>query len=63
MKQNQQELMDIMYHNKLKAQDVANLIGCKPNTVRVWRCNIGIAMPDAKMALLKMRLGEKNATI
>lgn len=60
MKRNQQELMDIMYHNKLKAKDVAELLYCTPNNVRVWRCAGGNAMPDAKMELLKLKLANKN---
>jgi|GEM_PF-5951968 len=60
MKHNQQELMDIMYHNKLKAKDVAELLYCLPNNVRVWRCAGGNAMPDAKMELLKLKLKAKQ---
>lgn len=60
MKHNQQELMDIMYHNKLKAADVAEMVYCTPNNVRVWRCASGNAMPDAKMELLKFKLKERN---
>lgn len=60
MKHNQQELMDLMYHNKLKAKDVADMLYCKANTVRVWRCNTGLIMPDAKMELLKLKLKEKS---
>jgi uncharacterized protein YjcR len=60
MKKNQQELMDLMYHNKLLAKDVADLLYCTPNNVRVWRCNNGNAMPDAKLELLKFKLTEKK---
>lgn len=60
MKKNQQELMDLMYHNKLMAKDVAELLYCTPNNVRVWRCNMGNAMPDAKLELLRFKLMEKK---
>jgi hypothetical protein len=60
MKKNQQELMDLMYHNKLLAKDVADLLYCTPNNVRVWRCNNGNAMPDSKLELLKFKLTEKK---
>jgi hypothetical protein len=60
MKRNQAELMDIMYFNKLKASDVARILKCHTNTVRVWRCNSGVAMPDAKLELLQFKLKEKN---
>jgi uncharacterized protein YjcR len=56
MKRNQQELMDVMYHHRLSATQVADLLYCKPNTVRVWRCETGMSMPDAKLELLKLKL-------
>ena len=56
MKRNQKELMDVMYHNRLSTTNVADLLYCKPNTVRVWRCKTGISMPDAKLELLKLKL-------
>ncbi len=60
MKRNQQELMDIMYHNKMQAADVAELLYCTPNNVRVWRCDSGNAMPDSKLELLKLKIKERN---
>lgn len=56
MKRNQAELMDLMYFHKLKASDVASLLKCHSNTVRVWRCNSGVSMPDAKLELLQLKL-------
>jgi uncharacterized protein YjcR len=60
MKRNQAELMDLMYFNKLKAHDVAKILKCHSNTVRVWRCNSGVAMPDAKLELLQLKLKEQK---
>ncbi len=60
MKRNQKELMDVMYHNRLSATNVADLLYCKPNTVRVWRCETGMSMPDAKLELLKLKLEAKK---
>jgi len=60
MKRNQQELMDVMYKNKLNAPAVANLLGVMPNTVRVWRCATGMEMPSAKLELLKLKLEKLN---
>lgn len=56
MKHNQQQLMDLMYQNKLNAPKVATMLNVKPNTVRVWRCNNGMVMPDSKLELLKLKL-------
>lgn len=60
MKRNQKELMDLMYHHKLTAADVGKLVYCTPNNVRVWRCESGNAMPDAKLELLKLKLEGKS---
>lgn len=60
MKRNQQELMDLMYQHKMIAADVAKLLYCTPNNVRVWRCNGGNAMPDAKLELLRFKLEAMN---
>lgn len=63
MKRNQQQLMDLMYHHRLQASDVAELLNILPNTVRVWRCNGGMSMPDSKLELLQFKLekrGEKD---
>lgn len=61
MKRNQKDLMDLMYHNRLNAPDVATLLGVQPNTVRVWRCETGMQMPDSKLELLKLKLEKRNS--
>ena len=61
MKRNQQELLDLMYFNKLSASDVASMLSCTPNTVRVWRCNARSAMPDSMLELLKLKLQKTEA--
>lgn len=63
MKRNQQKLMDLMYHHKLKAGDVASMLHIQPNTVRVWRCNIGVAMPDSKIELLQLKLEKQSEKV
>ena len=63
MKRNQQELMDLMYKHKLQASDVATLLNIQPNTVRVWRCNIGMSMPDSKLELLQLKLEKQSEKV
>jgi len=59
MKPNQHKLISLMTEHNLKAKDVAEMLGTKDGTVRVWRCNISIDIPDTKLQLLELLMKNK----
>lgn len=55
-----EELRTLMARHKMKAPDVAEIIGCETNTVRIWRCEqTKRVMPADKLRILKMELALK----
>lgn len=61
MKRNQQELMDIMYYHKLKADDVAKIVGVSIKTVYIWRCKSSVSMTDEHLQTLKNFVAEDKS--
>lgn len=45
-----------MNDHKLKCRDVAELLGVKMQTVKVWRCKIGSDIPGNKFELLQFKV-------
>lgn len=53
------KLRAIMKKHKLKARDVADMLGREPSTVRVWRCqHTKRVIPQDTLELLELKLGE-----
>jgi hypothetical protein len=50
-------LRKLMREHRLKAADVAAMLGRKPSTVNVWRCsNDERVIPDQALQLLELKL-------
>lgn len=61
MHTNTEALHKLMQGNKLKAADVAAILGREVNTVRVWRVrDTKRVIPDETLQLLQMKLAEKR---
>lgn len=56
MKKNRQELISLMSDKTMKCKDIAKLLSVKTSTVKVWRCKIGVDIPDIKLELLKHKV-------
>lgn len=58
MHQRTEKLRQIMASSGLTAQQVADLIDRKPNTVRVWRCDTSSSkvIPSHLLELLELKL-------
>jgi len=62
MNERTERLRNLMARHGLKAADVANLLGRKPNTVRVWRVADGDrVIPADTLALLELLLDKREA--
>ena len=57
---NTEQLIEVMTKKGLKAKDVAEILGVKVNTVRIWRTLRGKVIPDNKLELLKYKLKIKR---
>lgn len=55
-KPNRTKLIQLMADHKLKCNDVAELLGVKFGTVKVWRCKIGSDIPNNSFDLLVFRV-------
>ena len=55
-KPNRTKLIQFMADHKLKCNDVAELLGVKFGTVKVWRCKIGSDIPDNSLELLAFKV-------
>lgn len=56
MKKNRTKLIQFMADHKLKCRDVAEKLGVKPQTVKVYRCKIGSDIPDNSLELLMFKV-------
>lgn len=57
---NTQKLKDLMRTHKLKAPQVAALLGRSAHTVREWRCCNANNIPDQLLELLQLKLGSRE---
>ena len=55
-KPNRNKLIQLMQDNRLKCKDVADMLGVKMQTVKVYRCKIGVDIPDNSLELLRLKL-------
>jgi DNA-binding transcriptional regulator YiaG len=61
MHTNTERLHTLMQRNKLKAADVATILGREVNTVRVWRVrDTKRVIPDDTLTVLEVKLAEKR---
>lgn len=56
MKPNRIKLKQLMAQHDLNCIAVSKLLGVKPDTVRVWRCNSGHDVPSNTLELLTLKL-------
>lgn len=55
---NTERLKKLMSDHRLKAPDVAKLIGRSAHTVRVWRCVNDNVIPDAMLEFLELKIAQ-----
>lgn len=61
MHENTKKLRDLMTRHRLKAPEVAELLGRKPNTIRVWRVRqTERVIPADTLKLLELLLDRRN---
>lgn len=61
MDKNTKQLHALMRQHKMKAADVAAILGRKVNTVRVWRVkDTSRPIPDDTLQLLALKLAERK---
>lgn len=53
---NREKLISLMTEHNLKCQQVADILGVKNNTVRLWRTIGAKEIPDGKLELLRFKL-------
>ena len=58
VKPNRNKLIQFMALHKLKCKDVAELLNVKMQTVKVYRCKIGVDIPNNSFDLLVFRVKE-----
>lgn len=55
-KPNRTKLIKLMADYRLKCKDVADMLGIKMQTVKVYRCKIGVDIPDNNLELLRLKV-------
>jgi transcriptional regulator with XRE-family HTH domain len=57
-----EQLRAIMKRHKLKAKDVAEIVGRSQTTVRIWRCASSVRpIPASVLRLLELELDARNS--
>ena len=56
MKANRKKLISLMTKYNINCLKVSELLKVKAQTVRVWRCESGVDIPDSMLELLKFKV-------
>lgn len=60
MHERTKRLREIMEAHRLKSSDVARIMGCSEQTVRIWRCrHEGRVIPAQSLRLLELEIAAK----